>query len=218
MPSVECAECGAAMNVSFETKLYRCPAPVVLKGIEVHRCPSCGEEDVVYPRPAFLQKKIAETFAAASERLGPGELRFLRRYLGLTPTELAETFAVAPETVSRWENATNPQRMGTTAEKLLRVMVLNSVSAQQVRAAASSDEVFVSRLELRYDRDTGAWLAPQEDLAETTTVATTTCASSHDEVQPSRAGSAAAFTGHSQSFAAAPQAKPEAHDYEPLAA
>lgn len=222
MASVACAECGAAMTVSFETKLYRCPAPVVLKGIEVRRCPSCGEEDVVYPRPALLQKKIAETLAAASERLGPGELRFLRRYLGLTATELAQTFGVAPETVSRWESATNPQRMGTTAEKLLRVMVSRAVPAQLVRAAASKDEVLVPRLELRFDEDTGVWLAPAAAPARTMTMGTltTTCSSSQTEVHAARTESAGSlFTGRSQSFTAgAPQAHTETHVDEPIAA
>ncbi len=162
MAEVECSECGAAMTINFETKLHRCAVPVVLKGIEVRRCPACGVEDVVYPRPALLQKRIAETFAVARGRLGPGELKYLRHYLGLSSVQLAETFGVAPETVSRWESKTKPQRMGSTAEKLLRVLVLGSVSVEQLRTMASSTDVLVPHIELRFDEGSTTWVAPSE--------------------------------------------------------
>jgi DNA-binding transcriptional regulator YiaG len=62
--------------------------------------------------------------ARKRDQLEPREVRFLREYLGLSKDELAETVGVAPEIAARWELTEQQERMGTQAERLLRVLVI----------------------------------------------------------------------------------------------
>lgn len=94
---------------------------VVLNGVEVRRCPSCGAEEVAIPRIEDLHRAIALDVSGKPERLTPEEVRFLRKYLGWSGATFARKLGVTPETVSRWENGA--QEMGNPAETVLRVWV-----------------------------------------------------------------------------------------------
>src|SRR5437764_1043651 len=78
---------------------------VVLNGIEIRRCPNCGEELVSIPRIEELHQKIATDLISKPGRLSPGEIRFLRRWLGWSGTDFAKMMGVDPATVSRWESS-----------------------------------------------------------------------------------------------------------------
>jgi putative zinc finger/helix-turn-helix YgiT family protein len=97
---------------------------VILLGVETGRCEKCGAESVSIPRMAELHEAIALALAKKAERLLASEVRFLRKYLGLSTEDLAARLAVARETLSRWQSLTAPQEMNETAERLLRLMVL----------------------------------------------------------------------------------------------
>ena len=58
-------------------------------------------------------------------RLGPREIRFLRKNLGLSSTEFAIKVGVDKATVSRWERVDEPTAMGGQTERLLRVLVMS---------------------------------------------------------------------------------------------
>ena len=55
---------------------------VVLKGVEIARCPACGEEAVGIPRIEQLHRLLAHLVIRQRARLAPGEVRFLRKDLG----------------------------------------------------------------------------------------------------------------------------------------
>ena len=56
-----CMRCGAAITVARENFLYTASGlpNVTLVGVEVRRCPSCGEFEVAIPRIEDLHRTIA---------------------------------------------------------------------------------------------------------------------------------------------------------------
>lgn len=125
MSPTTCMQCGAEMHSAIEN--YRGRADefgldVVLCGIEVRRCPECGEDEIVIPQMDDLMRVLTHAVAKKPSRLLPTEVRFLRKSLGWSGRELADRMAVDKATVSRWETGAQP--MSTTAERFLRVLAL----------------------------------------------------------------------------------------------
>jgi putative transcriptional regulator len=122
--SKRCRTCGKAELISgVETYLYtESGLPnVVLAGVEVRRCPSCGHHELVLPRVAELHRTIAYAIIHKRARLSGLEVRFLRKYLGWSGSVFARHIGVDPSTVSNWENDKDP--IGSTSDRLLRLMV-----------------------------------------------------------------------------------------------
>ena len=121
---MNCFECGSAMKTSRENHAYgECGLDnFVLVDVEVRTCNDCGEREVVIPNIEGLHQAIAERVATSEENLSGTEVRFLRKYLGLSQVDLGKTMGVEPETVSRWEHG---HPIGSTAERLLRLLALN---------------------------------------------------------------------------------------------
>jgi len=95
---------------------------ITLKGARIFRCKECGEESPVVPAPAALVRAAAKAMAEAPNKLGPQEIRFLRKSLGFSGKDFAAKINVDAGTVSRWERGAEP--MGPANERLLRLMVL----------------------------------------------------------------------------------------------
>jgi len=117
-------DCGATMTSARENYSYTASGLpyVTLKGVEVRRCPECGEHEVVIPKIEQLHQCIALAIVLKKSRLMPAEVKFLRKHLGWSGADFARHMGVAPETVSRWENGREP--MGGVADRLLRLMVV----------------------------------------------------------------------------------------------
>jgi putative zinc finger/helix-turn-helix YgiT family protein len=97
---------------------------VTLKGVMVRQCPKCGEREVGIYKISELHRCLAMTVARRREKLGPKEIRFLRKYLGLSSKDFADKMGVDKTTVSKWERVDAPAPMGQPAERLLRFMVM----------------------------------------------------------------------------------------------
>ncbi len=155
--SDECASCGGTMIETRETVAYDCGLEgVMLEGVTVARCPACGEREVEVPKTLKLHEAIATALAGKPERLGPKEIRFLRKYLGLSGTDFAAKLGVDKATVSRWERVEAPTPMGGQAERLLRVLILSEkpVETYSLEAVAIK-EPRPSRLRFALGR--GGW-------------------------------------------------------------
>ena len=122
---MKCPQCRHEMVRTVENHRYaESGLPnVVLVGVEVRRCPNCGENMVAIPRMEELHRTLAMALIRHTSRLAPSEIRFLRKWLGLSGVDFAKHMGVTPETVSRWESVDNPKPMGGTAERLLRLAV-----------------------------------------------------------------------------------------------
>lgn len=97
---------------------------VVLLGIEVSRCGSCGLVAPAIPALSKLHRAIADQLIRKETRLAPAEVRFLRKHLGWSGVDFAAYAGVQPETVSRWENGRT--EMDPLADRLLRLLVAHS--------------------------------------------------------------------------------------------
>jgi len=129
--SKKCRTCGKAeMSPGTETYLYtESGLPnVVLVGVEVRRCPSCGHHDLVLPRVTELHRTIADAVIHKRARLSGPEVRFLRKYLGWSGVDFARHVGVDPSTVSNWENDKDP--IGPTSDRLLRLMVAHGAQVE----------------------------------------------------------------------------------------
>lgn len=117
---MKCVNCGGELSAPVQATVpYRSLPGTLLVGVEVRRCPDCGDEEISIPRIEALDRLLAHTVAARSGRLTGPEIRFLRKHLGWSGSDFARTFDVDPSTVSRWEAGS--QSMDLRAEKLLRV-------------------------------------------------------------------------------------------------
>jgi putative zinc finger/helix-turn-helix YgiT family protein len=120
---MRCIHCGG--QVQRDRKRFRCQAwglDVTVEDVEVHSCPECGEKMMARPIEE-LQRTIAYALAEKKERLLPEEVRYLRKWLRLSSTRLANRMGVCLETVSRWERKDNPRPMELASERFLRLMV-----------------------------------------------------------------------------------------------
>ena len=128
--SHRCFNCGGTLSSRRETRRYGRGIDVVLVGIEVRHCSDCGEEEVVIPRIKELHEAIAQDIARRPGLLSPGEVRFLRTHMGFSSKDFARHMGVSPETVSRWENPTNPMKIRRTADRFIRFSVLSGTRFQ----------------------------------------------------------------------------------------
>jgi DNA-binding transcriptional regulator YiaG len=106
---------------------------VWLEGLTVHVCPN-GHELLAIPAMAKLHRALALAIVESGQRLGPPEVKFLRKYLGLSNQDFAKVMNVSESQASRWANG---DEMGGSAERLLRLLVLRGVKP----AAYPVDEV-----------------------------------------------------------------------------
>jgi DNA-binding transcriptional regulator YiaG len=85
---------------------------------------SVGSEGPEISIPDFqgLMKKVAITRAAHPLKLKGGDVRFLRKTLGLKGKDLASRLDITPEHLSRCE--TGEKVLSTSSEKVLRTLVL----------------------------------------------------------------------------------------------
>ncbi len=95
---------------------------IVLHDITVVTCRRCSRSEPVVPDVDVLTRAVAMAIVGKRQRLLSSEIRFLRRQLGLSGIDLAMHLGTTPESVSRWEHGRTP--MGTTADRLLRLMVV----------------------------------------------------------------------------------------------
>ena len=121
---MKCLQCGGEMTSQREDVEYGDAGipNVTLLGIIVDRCSQCGASEIVIPRIEELHRTIAFAVVLHRERLSGIEVKFLRKCLGYSARDFAETIGVTPETVSRWEN--NKETVSVPIDHLIRLMVL----------------------------------------------------------------------------------------------
>ena len=156
---MKCSQCGHSMKTARENYLYRESGlpNVTLVGIEVSRCPHCGEHEAVIPKIEQLHRVIAAAVARKVPRLSSEEIRFLRKYLGWSGRGFAAHMGVTPETASRWENGS--AIMSASAERLLRLAALSREPASdyslELLKGVARAKPAAERLKVRVAR--GAW-------------------------------------------------------------
>jgi putative zinc finger/helix-turn-helix YgiT family protein len=131
MKNKKCHNCSSDMraNVQPRHRYTECGLDfVTLANVPVFECPACGAHQLRIRAIEQLHKAIADAVVHKPSRLTPPEVKFLRKYLGLSNQDLAKTMGVSPEQTSRW---TSNEPIGTSADRLLRVLVLGLQPAEE---------------------------------------------------------------------------------------
>lgn len=102
----KCFECGDTMRGHVENYRYTESGlnSVVLSNVLVFRCKRCGATMPQIVAAAELHRKIAMALLEKETRLTGAEVRFLRKAVGYSATELAKLAGTSKSVVSRWEN------------------------------------------------------------------------------------------------------------------
>lgn len=130
-----CDECGHAMRVepnAIRRYDFGGLPHVTLRGLRVSRCPKCGAEEIAIPRIEQLHRVLATHFLNQTRPLAPAEVRFLRKYIGLSTADFARCAGVTRETVTRWE--TGAVVIGAVADRLVRLLVATSTPVEDYEA------------------------------------------------------------------------------------
>lgn len=122
----KCYDCGATMKAQVESYRYLESGlkNVILKGILVFRCKECGAEVPELVSASALHSFIGMRILFKENRLDGDEVRFLRKLVGYSATELAELAGTSKSVVSRWENRTT---LGSQADRLIRMICFNKM-------------------------------------------------------------------------------------------
>ena len=95
---------------------------VMLKGVDLIRCERCNTSDPVIPHMNGLMRLIALALIQKPCKLRGEDVRYLRRYVGMSAADFAEILAVDPTTLSKWENDRDP--VGPANDRLIRLVTL----------------------------------------------------------------------------------------------
>jgi YgiT-type zinc finger domain-containing protein len=121
----ECSDCGKEALVERGTYRFRESGldNVVLKGIEIVKCGACGNEEAILPNLEGLLRVIAVAIVTNRLPLTGAEVRYLRKYLGMSGEQFARILHTDKSTLSKWE--TGAANLGSKSDLLIRSVALN---------------------------------------------------------------------------------------------
>jgi len=130
-----CSACGGPTRVERGTYHFReAGLPnVYLQGLELVRCQRCKNVDPLLPRLNHLMRTLALGVIRKPCRLRGEELRFLRKHMDMTGTELCRLLHVDRATLSKWENNEDP--VGIQSDRLIRLLALSLIKGLRGEAA-----------------------------------------------------------------------------------
>lgn len=151
-PVHECSQCGMAVVPRRQNYRYLESglSNVILQGVEIAECESCGNEDVILPRLEKIQRAIAQALSNSPIRLSGEQIRFLRNHLGMTGEGLGKFLHTDRTKISKWEHGED--RMGPTADRLLRLLV--AILDEEIRPTVIT---VAEHLPLIEDSTEGCW-------------------------------------------------------------
>ena len=144
-PFGKCYECKGAMEGKREDYHYRESglSSVVLEDILVYHCKNCRASVPEIPAVGVLHMLITWKILQKNSLLSADEIRFVRKAVGYSATELAKVMGVNKVSVSRWESGS--QRIGKESDRLLRLVCFAKIVEIGGNAEAASGLIEVAR-------------------------------------------------------------------------
>jgi putative zinc finger/helix-turn-helix YgiT family protein len=123
MKKETCQSCRKKVNIVLGNYQFKeVGLPVVLRDVELVKCDECGTTEPIIANLNGLMNAIAFAVISDQCRLSGAEIRFLRKYLGLSAEEFSRLIHVDPATISRYENGL--QKPSRQTDSLIRLTVL----------------------------------------------------------------------------------------------
>lgn len=121
----QCSDCGKEARVERGTYRFRESGldNVVLKGIEIVKCPACGNEEPIIPNLDGLLRVLSVAIVTNRFPLAGAEVRYLRKYLEMSGEQFARILHTDKSTLSKWE--TGAVNIGSKSDLLIRAVALN---------------------------------------------------------------------------------------------
>ena len=121
----QCSDCGKEARVERGTYRFRESVldNVVLKGIEIVKCPACGNEEPIIPKLDGLLRVLSVAIVTNRFPLAGAEVRYLRKYLEMSGEQFARILHTDKSTLSKWE--TGAVNIGSKSDLLIRAVALN---------------------------------------------------------------------------------------------
>jgi YgiT-type zinc finger domain-containing protein len=119
-----CTNCGKPARKTHGNHLFReCGLNnIVLKDIDIIKCDECGNEDPIVTKINSVMKTIALALINKPYPLCGEEIRYLRKYLGMSGDTFSNYIHTDKSVLSRWEN--NRERVGAKSDRLIRAIAL----------------------------------------------------------------------------------------------
>jgi DNA-binding transcriptional regulator YiaG len=120
-----CSNCSKPANVAHGNYQFKESGleNVILCGIELIKCDHCGNEDPIIPGIDDLFRTIALALVTKPYGLAGEEVRFLRKYMGLTGDRFSRLLHIDKTTLSKWENNDDP--VGTQSDLAIRMLTMS---------------------------------------------------------------------------------------------
>lgn len=124
MRTLKCERCDGTMRPARKDWPYpQSGLPnVILQGLRVYVCQTCGAETPEIANLLQLHRVIAKALLTKPAVLTGPEVRFLRRHVGLKAREFADQLGTTPVTVSRWETGTI--KIDLKTDRLIRFLCI----------------------------------------------------------------------------------------------
>ncbi len=95
---------------------------LVLKNISIIKCVECGNSDPIISKPKAIIREMARAIVNKPFGLTGEEIRFLRKYLGMSQDTFANHLHSDKAVLSRWENDHEP--VGSKSDLLIRTITV----------------------------------------------------------------------------------------------
>ena len=120
----ECSNCGGPSVVARGDYKFTDSGlkNVQLVGVDLIKCNECGNVDPILPGMTSLMQCLARAVISKPWKLAGEEIRYLRKYLGMTADAFGKHLGVDKTTVSKWENDHDP--ISDTSDRLVRAVAL----------------------------------------------------------------------------------------------
>jgi YgiT-type zinc finger domain-containing protein len=119
-----CTNCDAEATLVTGNYLFRESglSNLVLKNVPLIKCNECGNSDPVISEPKAVMRELARAIVNKPFGLMGEEIRFLRKYLGMSQDTFASYLHSDKAVLSRWENAHEP--VGSKSDLLIRMLTV----------------------------------------------------------------------------------------------
>jgi DNA-binding transcriptional regulator YiaG len=129
----KCTNCAGSVGLSRGSYRFdEIGLPITLQNVELAKCENCGTIEPIIPNMDGLMHAVALAVITHEPGLSGDEIRFLRKYLGLSTGGFMKLLHVNQSTLSRWENG---EQVGPQSDRLIRLLVLSK--SEELRQHAS---------------------------------------------------------------------------------